>query len=230
MREEDYRREYLGEPDDAYDAPDQTIVIRAISKMEDCAVCPNSMVCVSGKALADTTALARQHRTSCLCSRCACFHMWWPEQRVHIICGLLRLGTYVESEQSNPSGLDHATVALWGPNADVNKYTADLPTEAPCADFWNNYDLIVPMHPLTDGHPKYNGHQDRRSYSRFVDEYDCLDYFAGRVPREFVGIPREGRFKEQYEPLSLFTPSRKRQIGPKVGTHGRRYTRERARF
>lgn len=237
MRDEDYRREYLGEPyrydksveegnDDEYDVPN-TITIRAITQIADCAICPNSMLCVTGKPLAETSSLAREHRTSFLCSRCACFHMWWPEQGMHLVCGLLRFGTHVSAKEALPSGFDHALVALWGPGAEKDTfYTADLHEgEAPCADFWNNYDLIVPMHPLTDGHPKYNDHQDRPRYLRCVDEYDCVDYFAGRVPQEFVGIPRDGRFKEQFEPISPFTV--RRRIGRKIGTHGQRRMRGR---
>lgn len=234
MRDEDYRREYLGQPftqdyakgieedeDDTYDVPHR-MIIREITKIDDCAECPNGLVCLSGKPLANTVSLARQRRTSFLCSRCACFHMWWPEQRMHIVCSLLRLGTHVRSQQPYPSGIDHATVALLGPNADVNMYTTGLHDgEAPCADFWNNYDLVVPMHPLTDGHPKYEEPRDLHRYKYNIDEYDCIDYFASRVPREFVGIPRAGRFRERFAPISPFT-LRRRQIGRKIGTHGRR--------
>ena len=204
MRDEDYRQEYLGEPYE-YDVH-HTIIIRAITQIEGCASCPNSLICVTGRPLAEGSNLARTRRTRFLCSRCACFHMWWPEQRMHIICGLLRLGTHAQSQQKFPSGIDHAMVALWGSNADIEKHTANTADgEAPCANFWNDYDLIVPMHPLTDGHPKYNDKQDRRSYQRCVDEYDCIDYFAGRVPREFMGVPREGRFRERFAPTSPFT-------------------------
>lgn len=236
MRDEDYRREYLGEPykydksveeddDDKYDVPN-TIIIRAITQIADCAFCPNSMICVTGKPLAETSSLARERRTSFLCSRCACFHMWWPEQRMHLVCGLLRFGAHVQSQQQTPSGMDNAMVALWGPNADVNKYTTDMhidAAEAPCANPWNDRDLVVPMHPLTDGHPKYNSHRDRRSYCHTIDEYDCLVYFAGRSPFD----PRTATLDGKIEPISPFTV-RRRQIGGKIGTHGQR--RMRGRF
>lgn len=219
MRDEDFRREYLGEwppyPEAGY-YKDAFITIRLIDKIEDCGLCPLSIYCVAGKPIAQS-----RMGPGFLCSRCACYHQWWDEERTHVVCGLLRFGTHAASDQSDASGVDHGLVALYGQRADRSASVHEKieQYDAPCAGAWNEHDLVVPMHPCGDGHSKYNRNQPRQSYARVVDPYDCIAYFTGHAPIDFPsrGIP-------VIDPIS---PFQGQSVADKVGTHGRRRMRGR---
>lgn len=221
MRDKDFRREYLGEWPQYHDHPengryqDSFITIRLIDKIEDCGLCPLSIFCAAGRPIAQA-----RLGPGFLCSRCACYHLWWSEERTHVVCGLLRFGTHVASDQREASGVDHALVAMFGQRADRSpRQHEELDRyDTPCADAWNERDLVVPMHPCGDGHPKYNRNEPRTHYARVVDTYDCIIYFAGHAPYDFLarGIP-------VVEPISPF--QRQQSIADKVGTHGRRRVR-----
>lgn len=221
MRDKDFRREYLGQWPQYHDHPengrykDEYITIRLIDKIDDCGYCPCSIACV-----ARTPLTTLRMGPGFLCSRCACFHLWWSEERTHIVCGLLRFATHVSSEQQTASGIDHALVALYGRHADQSAHCHESldQYDIPCANPWNERDLMVPTHPCGDGHPRYNRNEPRRYYGQTVDDYDCLTYFTGHAPYDF-----EARGISVIEPLSPFQT--RQSIGDKIGTHGRRRLR-----